>query len=55
MSTQKTDDPSKTPRTPGKEELTSGDLDKVVGGLKKNIAVTKPTTGLSADPCEGGE
>jgi hypothetical protein len=55
MSSQKTDDHSKTPKTPSKEELTSGELDKVVGGLKKNTSIGRPTTGLTADPCEGGE
>ena len=48
MSSQKTDDASKTP---SKEELTSGELDKVVGGLKKNTG-GRPKT---EDPCAGGE
>ena len=55
MSSQKTDDQSKTPQTPSKEELTSGELDKVVGGLSKSTGIAKPTSGLKADPCEGGE
>ena len=55
MSTEKTNDPSKTPRTPQPEELNSGDLDKVVGGLKKTTGFTRPKSGLTADPCEGGE
>ena len=55
MSTEKTNDPSKTPKTPHREELTSGDLDKVVGGLTKNTGISRPKSGLTADPCEGGE
>ena len=55
MSSQKTDDASATPKTPSTEELPSGELDKVVGGLKKNFSVGKTKPGLTADPCEGGE
>jgi hypothetical protein len=56
MTSHKTDDQSKTPensKISGKEELTSSDLDKVVGGLKKNIG--GPKSGIVADPCAGGE
>jgi len=55
MSSQKSDQPSKTPPVPRKEELTGDELEKVVGGLKKNAGVSGPKSGLSADPCEGGE
>jgi hypothetical protein len=55
MPAQKTDDQSKTTKDPHKEELTSGELDKVVGGLKKNTSIGRPTVGVIADPCEGGE
>ena len=55
MSSPKTEDQSKTSKTPGQEELTSGDLDKVVGGLKKNAGIGGPKTNRNADPCEGGE
>ena len=47
MASQKTKDPPKTPETKkpkAKEELSTGELDKVVGGLKR-----------IADPCDGGE
>ena len=52
MASQKTDDRSKTPKTSDKEELSARDLDKVVGGLKKN---TTGGRGKTEDPCAGGE
>ena len=52
MSSPKTQDEAKASKIPGKEELSSGELDKVVGGLKKN---TTGGRGKTADPCEGGE
>jgi hypothetical protein len=55
MSSQKPDQPSKTPQPPSKQELSADDLEKVTGGMKKNASVGGPKSGLSADPCEGGE
>jgi bacteriocin-like protein len=55
MSSQKPDQQPKTPPIVSKEELSTDDLEKVTGGLKKNVGVTGPRSGLSADPCEGGE
>ena len=49
MASPKTEDQPKTPetkKTKTKEELSSGELDKVVGGLKRN---------RTEDPCAGGE
>ena len=49
MASQKREDPKKTPekkKTAGKEELSSGELDKVTGGLKRS---------RTGDPCDGGE
>jgi len=54
MTSHKTEDQAKTPETkksPGKEELSSGELDKVVGGLRKNTG----GRGKTEDPCAGGE
>ena len=54
MASHKTEDQSKTPeikKTPGKEELSPEELDKVAGGLKKNTV----GRGKIADPCDGGE
>ena len=53
MASHKTEDQAKTPenkKTPGKEELSSGELDKVVGGMKKTGGGRK-----TEDPCAGGE
>jgi hypothetical protein len=56
MASPKSEQPPKTPKTTRQEELTSDDLEKVVGGLKKNVGVSgPPRSGLTADPCEGGE
>ena len=47
MASQKREDPKKTPKkAPSKEELSSGELDKVTGGLKRK---------KTEDPCAGGE
>ncbi len=54
MPSHKSGEKSKTPEA-NKEELNADELEKVVGGLKKNIGVSGPKAGLSADPCEGGE
>ena len=54
MASPKTEEQSKTPeikKTPGKEELSPEELDKVAGGLKKNSGGRGKTTG----PCDGGE
>jgi hypothetical protein len=53
MSSQKPDQPPKTPLASSKQELSPDDLEKVVGGLKKNTGLGKTTK--TADPCEGGE
>ena len=47
MASQKREDPKKTPekKTP-KEELSSSELDKVSGGLRRQ---------KTGDPCDGGE
>jgi len=55
MPSHKADAPAKTSKAANKEELNADELEKVVGGLKKNIGVSRPKAGLSADPCEGGE
>ena len=45
-----------TPKTPKPaDELDSGALDKVTGGLKPKIGGFKSGAGKTADPCEGGE
>ncbi len=51
MPSQKSNDQSKTSKATRKEELNADELDKVVGGLKKNTTGVRKT----ADPCEGGE
>jgi bacteriocin-like protein len=53
MSSQKSDQKSKAPPSPHKEELTADELEKISGGLMKNTGIGKTTK--SADPCEGGE
>ena len=55
MSSQKSDPQSKTPQSPRKEELSAEELEKISGGLMKKTGVSGPKSGLSADPCEGGE
>jgi hypothetical protein len=53
MASPKTEDQPKTPeikKTKTKEELSSGELDKVVGGMKNNGG-----RGRIGDPCDGGE
>lgn len=55
MPSHKPDEKSKTSKVSSKEELNADELEKVVGGLKKNVGVSGPKAGLSADPCEGGE
>jgi len=49
MSSAKKEDQKKAPEK-RKDELSSGDLDKVTGGMKKNSKL-----GRTADPCAGGE
>ncbi len=55
MSAQKPDERLKTSKPAQQEALSDDALEKVVGGLKKNLGATRPKSGLSADPCEGGE
>ena len=50
MSSAKKEDQKNAPeKAPRKGELSSGDLDKVTGGMKK------AKTGRTGDPCAGGE
>ena len=47
MASQKREDPKKTPEKPAdKKELSSSELDKVSGGLRRQ---------KTEDPCAGGE